>query len=232
MGNNLPFRFLDKNKQRLLIFSIASLVSNLRSPTAIRKELKEKEDHLAAALNIKPVVLEQIKIKPDAKKLSKITVPPPRLINFSYPLNYPITEYDENKTVLKLENPISSNKSISKLSSTLSSSPSSSAAMSESNKTQPSTTMYQSQMYNNLNEKLPSNGENLMSQSLNFTSNQTMDLNDIPAIRKIPDYMHIPNLWDIKIEEANVGQNGMDAQPVREQTSASSESSCSEWEFV
>lgn len=165
-------------------------------------------------LNIEPVILEQIKINPETRKLPE---PPPPLINFTYPLNYPINDYDDSKTVLRLKNASTLNQ--------VHNGKNNAVASTSSSTTSSLNPMYKSQI-NNFNESLSMRRDN-MSKSLNLT------FDDVPAIRKIPDYMHIPNLWDIKIEE-DTEHNAptVSNEQKREEKRESCSSSCSEWEFV
>lgn len=60
-----------------------------------------------------------------------------------------------------------------------------------------------------------------MSQSLNFVSAQISP--DAPAVRKIPDYMRIPNLWNVRLEHDIDNERG---------DSSSGSGSSREWEFI
>lgn len=154
--------------------------------------------------------------------MHKLPEPPP-LINFSYPLNYPFTDYDDNKTVLKMKNSTTANNFRNGHQNAIPSTSSTTAS-----KSKPLNVMHRSQT--STFDGPPSTQRDEMSKSLNV--NHTADnqlLADVPAIRKIPDYMHIPNLWDIKIEkDIETSINVQDKQQTRD----SSGSSCSEWEFV
>lgn len=199
---------------------IASSVPNQRSPTTIRKELKEREDRLAAVLNIEPVILEQIIVSP--VQTHKLPEPTPPLINFTYP-NYPITDYDANRpAVLRIKNSSAfkhiENSNRNAIAST------SSPTTAPKNKNASSNIMSKSQI-SNLNESTPKQ----RSRDSNMTKSLNLTVDDVPAIRKIPDYMHIPNLWDIKIEKEIDADITMEN---RENQRESSSSSCSEWEFV
>lgn len=185
------------------------------------KELEPKEEQLAAALNLEPVTLEPIDLKPNNRMPLSSTHPPP-LPDFSYRTDYPHIDDDEvspHTSVMKKMHFIqdeSNQQSVQKRSSDPKVLTASDLEFLNS----------LSRRSANLHVSMPGSSAS-MTQSLNFVTTRVSP--DIPIVKRVPDYMHIPNLWNAHIERGEDDNgNGLASGGSRESTGSGS----SEWEFL
>lgn len=186
------------------------------------KELEPKEEQLAAALNLEPVTLEPIDLKPNNRMPLSSTHPPP-LPDFSYRTDYPHIDDDEvspHTSVMKkmhfIQDESNQQQSVQKRSSDPKVLTTSDLEFLNS----------LSRRSANLHVSMPGSSAS-MTQSLNFVTARVSP--DIPIVKRVPDYMHIPNLWNARIERGEDDNgNGLASGGSRESTGSGS----SEWEFL
>lgn len=192
-----------------------SIVPDLRSPDTINKELEPKEKQLAAALNIEPINCAQVIVTHNTVKLTPDIAP-----EFHYPFDYayPSAATSSNRacntTPLKRMHFISDDLDDD---------------------------VPQSMSVNQFNEI---DYENLSNYSEQETAKSAVPSTDhcrlpiaseLPEVERMPDYMHIPNLWNVEIETVSRA-NGSDAESAAELGDSSAPnsagSSSSDWEIV
>lgn len=188
-----------------------SIVPDLRSPDTINKELEPKEKQLAAVLNIEPINCAQIIVTHSTVKLTPDIAP-----EFHYPFDYvyPTAATSSNRachtTPLKRMHFISDDLD----------------------------DMPQSINVNQPNENLCDDMKNAKSAALlqiHLTIPSTA--NELPEVERMPDYMHIPNLWNVEIETVSESRAiSSDAESAVELGDSSAPnsagSSSSDWELV
>lgn len=179
-----------------------SIVTDLGSPKTLNKLLESKENKLAAALNIEPVSCEKIALRKPKAKLTPDLAP-----EFHYPL-YPLVDPNEV---------LSSHTTPQKKMFFLDNdedhhNDGSSSTTDESSKNQ-------------------SDDVKIGLTKMRSTSPARGDDDGIPDVKKVPDYMNIPNLWNVQIIQPE-DETQPDEREKEEKPQPESSSSSSEWELV
>lgn len=185
-----------------------SIVPDLRSPDTINKELEPKEKQLAAALNIEPIDCAQVIVTHSTVKLTPDIAP-----EFHYPFDYVYPTANTNRachsTPLKRMHFISDD--LDDLSQ--------------------STSVNQVNDYENLCDDMKTAKSAALLQ-INSTT-----VSELPKVELMPDYMQIPNLWNVEIETVAASRAiNSDAESAVELGDSSvpnsAGSSSSDWELV
>lgn len=174
--------------------------TDLRSPTTFVKELTQKEEYLAKILDIPPIPSEPIPIAIDPNI-------PPSKPKFYYPLNYASSIIDTANIRSGGSNPVSS----------------------KSNATLP---LHKIHLINDEEEEEEDEScdESATIPKTNKLEAINHDESDdsLPKVQKMPKFMNIPNLWDIKIEKCESTDDEDGDSGARPQTGSDG----SEWEFL
>lgn len=182
-------------------------MQDLRSPTTFVKELAQKEEHLAKILDIPPIPSEPIPITTD-------TSIPPSKPKFYYPLNY-------MNSMANVAATITSDVKNGDL---------------ESSKSSATLPLHKIHLINDEEQEDEDEAESCDEIDSTPKMHNLMTINHgelgdgLPKVQKMPKFMKIPNLWDIKIEKCESTDDDEDgsgsvAGPL-------TGSDCSEWEFL
>lgn len=185
---------------RFFLF-VNSIAPDLQSPTTFNKELAQKEEHLAKILDIPSIPSEPIPIAID-------TSIPPSKPKFYYPQNYANSIIDAVNTKNGCSHSVST----------------------KSNATLP---LHKNHLINDEEvydddetcDELGSIPKTLSPKAINHCESD----DGLPKIQKMPKFMKIPNLWDIKIENSDSAEDGDGGNTAGPLTGSSD---CSEWEFL
>lgn len=178
---------------------------DLRSPTTFVKELAQKEEHLAKILDIPPIPSEPIPIATD-------TSIPPSKPKFYYPMNYVNSMTNVAATIAS--NMKNGDSDLSKSGATL--------------------PLHKIHLIND--EEQEDEAESCDEIDSTPKSYSPMAINHgelsdgLPKLQKMPKFMKIPNLWDIKIEKCESTDDDEDGSGSAAGPLTGSD--CSEWEFL
>lgn len=197
-------------KKKLKTKQNFSNVPDLRSPATLKKDIEIKEKHLAEILNIEPVKFEKLK--------SPISLDP-------LPYPFSIQKYNSHSTPLKKIHFISEE---------------------ESPSTPPQTENCETfknhsnicDDVKNIMMKSDMTGYKSYDEELDFptTSKSVYQLKSpdlIPDLQEIPEFMNIPNLWNIRMvnDDSGYGGGGSGSNP-QEKKKSSDSSESEQWEFI
>lgn len=167
----------------------------------MHKLLESKENNFAAILNIEPVSCEKVELR---RRQPEIKLTPDLAPEFHYPL-YPLGSNEI----------ISSHTTPQKKMFFL---------QNDEGQTTPTTPTLTS--YSNLSDDVKRVITKAPSTSI-YVDNTT----DIPAVKKVPDYMNIPNLWNVQVVHPEPEKKPQ-SKDEKEESLPESSSSSSDWELV
>lgn len=166
----------------------------------MHKLLETKENKLAAILNIQPVSCEKIELR---RRQPEIKLTPDLAPEFHYPL-YPLEPNRSSHTTPQKKMFFLENDD-------------------NDSRTTPTSEL---NSYSNLSDDVKRVQRVKAPSSSGYVDNAT----DIPAVKKVPDYMNIPNLWNVQVVHPKPEKKIQSKDEKEESLPESSGSS--DWELV